>query len=188
MYKEPYMVAYDMDRKGLSRRFKLPEDAWKGGDGGIASHLELHMFKWSRCRWRSSASAAAADGTVGLARIDQTEGGCLFTVWVLEDYEGGSWRRVIRKTAQEMGLPTEEVVEGMGVLRGCCVANGRGVVFATARRVYMYDMEAGRLQVVTECDYEFEFKLKFTLYANTLRPVCGRRETITNTLVKRILG
>ena len=153
---EPYVVAYDVERKGSCRACKLPKGAWmEDGD-----HSKLQIFKWG-CR-----------ETLGLVRAD----GRRLTVWELEDYDRMSWRRVVAETTEGMGVPEEE-----GNVVGCCVVNGKELLFATENQVYSYEMEgpeAGRLEVVGEHGCRGVSRVLFTAYANTFRPVCGEGKRV----------
>lgn len=155
VYLESYVAVYDMEKKVLWKKLKLPEGAWKE-DG---DHQKLNILKWGR------------DEKVGVVRCD----GRRIVVWVLERYTPVKWRKVVDTTVERMGVPEEE-----GEVVGCSIANGVGLLFATWNLVYWYEMEgvnAGMLKVIGEHGVkasELGFrKMEFTPYANTLRPVCG---------------
>ncbi|KAL8136905.1 hypothetical protein V2J09_002906 [Rumex salicifolius] len=161
--EEPSLMAYDVGMKAFSRKIQLPPvGPWNRNELGFLTS-SLKMFKWKRTN-------RGGGETIGLVKIHRKGVNRMFTVWVLEDYELGFWRRLVHKTTAEMGVPEKEACI-KGFTNYCCtIVNGTGLLFATETRVYLYHMEAATLEVVGEHGYR-NIRLACLLYANTLRPL-----------------
>ncbi|KAF7838895.1 F-box protein [Senna tora] len=153
----PYIMSYNIEDGG-SRMIRVPKEARRN------SHdfsCKMGIYKWGKAR--------NSDESICLVRLRK----CVFTVWVLVDYEASKWRRILKIRVKEiLGIKEEDPI----IVRGFKVINGDYLVFATQKKVYGYGLGCKiymKLQKI--CEHQFDHdgdKVCFTSYSDTLRS-CG---------------
>ncbi|KAF1876043.1 hypothetical protein Lal_00006674 [Lupinus albus] len=90
-----------------------------------------------------------------------------FTIWVLEDYELSSWRKIMKAKVKTMVGSREQ----NPIVTGYMVMNDECLVFTTENKVYGYNWTQMKIMEIGEheCDSS---KISIIPYSNTLRP-CG---------------
>ncbi|KAF7827922.1 F-box protein [Senna tora] len=161
LYFRPYIMSYNIEDGG-SRMIRLPKEARRGSHD---SSCEMGIYKWGKAR--------NSDESICLVRLRK----CVFSVWILIDYEASKWRKVLKiRVKAILGMKEEEPI----IVRGFIVMNGDYLVFATKKKVYSYGLGYENYMKLQEiCDHKFDDdadKVCFTSYSDTLR-LCGNGAT-----------
>ncbi|KAI4332857.1 hypothetical protein L6164_017734 [Bauhinia variegata] len=116
----------------------------------------MSIFKWGK--------VGSSNQSLCLVRLRKN----VFTAWVLEDYEAGSWVRVLKIRVKAMGVKEKDFN-----VTDFIVMNGDSLVFSTERKIYRYGLKGERYRRMEEiCKLDWEGYNALTSYSNTLRP-CG---------------
>ncbi|XP_061355377.1 uncharacterized protein LOC133299900 [Gastrolobium bilobum] len=151
-YFRPYIMAYNFE-SCQSRMYRLPNDARKGSNH---ESCDMGIFEWGKVR--------SLDHSICLVRYMKF----VFTIWVLVDYESNLWRKILKIRLKAMGLKEEDPR-----VQGFTIMNGDSLIFATKKNVYGFDLSGKNSWRLREiCEHEWETRVCFTSYSNTLRP-CG---------------
>ncbi|KAI9126576.1 hypothetical protein K1719_002172 [Acacia pycnantha] len=154
---DTYMSSYNLE-SGETRTFNFPKEA---GGGKLVCHDYVRIYKWGK--------VGSSDESICLVNFVDY---CVFTLWVLTDYESSSWLRLMSLSLDEMGLEKDCIVLGFTVM------NGDSLVFASERDVYRYDLTGvreTRLERIGQHRFPSQSShIDFIPYSNTLRS-CGAR-------------
>ncbi|OIW14679.1 hypothetical protein TanjilG_33021 [Lupinus angustifolius] len=156
-YFRPYVMSYNLEN-GTSSLLKLPNEARRG------SHdlsCDMSIFKWSNL-------SSSVPQSICLVRLKK----CVFTIWVLKDYESSSWYKIMKVRVKALGLKEKDPK-----VAAFTVMNGNILIFVVGKKVYSYglnDENYMRLEEVGE--HRCDSRVCFTSYSNTLRP-CGTGAT-----------
>ncbi|XLU63911.1 hypothetical protein S245_023120 [Arachis hypogaea] len=151
----PYIMSYkipngDVDERVETKLLRVPKEARRGSHD---DSCDINIFKWG---------AVAGHQTICLVRLRK----CVFTVWILTNYESCSWRRIMKVRVKGMGL-----VEQNPDIRGFTILND-DLVFATDKKVYAYGLTSEKYMVLSKiCDHRCDSTfVHFVSYSDTLRP------------------
>ncbi|KAL2334962.1 hypothetical protein Fmac_016175 [Flemingia macrophylla] len=145
----PYIMSYNLEN-GTSTMLRVPKEARRG------SHdlsCDMSIFSWGKNQ-----------SSICLVRLRKS----VFTIWILKDYHSNRWLRILKVRTKVMGLREEDPK-----ITGFTVMNSDFLILATMVRAYSYGLTQENYMKVQEiCQHEYESKVCFTSYSDTLRP-CG---------------
>ncbi|XLR37524.1 hypothetical protein S83_022184 [Arachis hypogaea] len=95
----PYIMSYkitkgDEDERVETKLLRVPKEARRGSHD---DSCDMNIFKWG---------AIAGHQTICLVRLRK----CVFTIWILTNYESCSWRRIMKVRVKRMGLVEQTLI------------------------------------------------------------------------------
>ncbi|MED6138053.1 hypothetical protein PIB30_070718 [Stylosanthes scabra] len=155
-YFRPYIISYNFDNNDNNKptMLRVPKEARRGSHD---NSCDMRIFKWGKVNESSQS--------ICLVRLRKR----VFTIWVLMNYELGSWRRILKVRVKAMlgSMEQNPSVKGFIILKD-------DLVFATEKKVHAYGLTNDRYMKLWEvCDHGFKDSgFCFIPYFDTLRP-CG---------------
>ncbi|AES71971.2 putative F-box domain-containing protein [Medicago truncatula] len=147
-FYKPYIMSYNIEN-GISTMLKLPREAIKG----CHNMCTMGIFNWGK--------KTSYNSSICLVKLSKS----VFTIWVLKDYESGSWQKVLKVRVRALGLKEKDPN-----VRGFMVMNGDLLIFATEEKVYSCGLDCERYMMVEEiCQHSCGFYPRFISYSDTLR-------------------
>ncbi|WJX53017.1 hypothetical protein P8452_39064 [Trifolium repens] len=153
-YYRPYIMSYNFEN-GTTRMLRVPKGAQRGSDD---INCNMKIFKWKK-NTNSTQS-------ICLVRLSK----CVFTIWILTNYEANLWERILKIRVKAMGVMEEDPI-----VTGFSVSNGDLLIFATKNKIYSYGLSASNenyMKFEEICDHGCDNQVSFTSYSNTMRS-CG---------------
>jgi F-box interacting protein len=150
-FYEPYIMSYNLEN-GTSTMLKLPNEALRD----CHNMCNMSIFKWGK--------VTSSNSSICLVKLKNS----VFDVWILEDYNSSTWKKVLEVRVGALGLKEKN----LNVI-GFTVMNGDLLVFATEKNVYSYGLNGEKFMIVEEiCQHNCGSKPHFISYSDTLRS-CG---------------
>ncbi|KAF7152970.1 hypothetical protein RHSIM_Rhsim01G0262200 [Rhododendron simsii] len=145
----PYVVAFNLE-EGKSRFLKVPKESRKGLTD---RSCRMCIFSWEK------------ENSICLVKLLKG----VLIVWVLRDFNSGSWDRILKIRGRAMRM-----VELEPIITGFTVLKGSMLIVTTTKRVYRYDLtgdwKSRRARNI--CRHQCGGDVLLSLYSSTLRP-CG---------------